>query len=486
MDSNKNTPYPQKNILILGAGPAGLACAYGLMPKAYKITILEKENEVGGFAKTLEFKEDDLTFKTDIGPHRFFSQNKKLYQIAQDLLGTDWIDVNRQTRQYIDGKYYDYPIKPLQALKNIGLIKAVVIIFSYLRSFIIYKSLGRPINNFQDYIAANFGLALGRFNMLNYTEKIWGIPCSRLHADWAKQRIKGLNFITAISDSLFKRKKTKTLIDIFKYPRLGNGQLYKKMAAQIIDRGNEINFASQPLEIFHSQNRITKIITDVNGLMQEFNPEYLVSSIPIDQFLSILNPLPPPEILAAAAKLKWRDQIYLFITLNKNQVTDDNWIYFPNQNIPFARISEMKNFSQAMSPEGKTSLFIEFFTNQAETLWQSSDQDLFNLALNHLEKIGLITAKDVRNYYVFKKQKVYPVYDLNYPANLKIIKSYLNQLENFYYIGRPGRFQYNNQDHSLEMGLLAAQGIETDKKLNPDQIGNSDEYFENGKLNNNS
>ena len=467
--------------MILGGGPSGLACAYGLIDKAYQTTILEKDKKTGGFGKTIEFTEDNLIFKTDIGPHRFFSQNPKLYQLAEDLLDKDWIEVNRQTRQYIDGKYYDYPIKPLQALINIGFSKAVIIIFSYLRSFFIYKIFGQRINNFHDYIVANFGLELGHFNMLNYTEKIWGLDCRQLHADWAKQRIKGLNFISAIIDSLFKNNaKTKTLINTFKYPRLGNGQLYEKMAARITDSGNSINLESQPLKIFHQQNRISKIIATVNGQEQEFTPDYLVSSIPIDQLLSILSPQPPIQVLQASAKLKWRDQIYLFITLNKEKVTADNWIYFPEKNIPFARISEMKNFSPAMSPAEKTSLFVEFFTNHTEPLWQLPDNELFTLALSQLEKIGLITAKDIRNYYVFKKQKVYPVYDLTYPAHLKIIKDYLNQLENFYYIGRPGRFQYNNQDHSLEMGLSAAQSIRTKSRFDFDKITDTNEYQEKG------
>ena len=324
--------------------------------------------------------------------------------------------------------------------------------------------------------------------MLNYTAKIWGIPCDEIHPDWASQRIKGLNFISAVKNALFKKSESgpKTLVDNFYYPRQGSGQIYENMASEIRRADNQILLQTMPTAILHHDNRLTKISLANTRGNSELAIENLISSIPIDDLIKLLQPQAPQAVLETLAKLRWRDQIYLFITLDQPQVTTDNWIYFPDQTIPFARISEMKNFSLAMAPANKTSLFVEFFCNHDEELWQKSDQEIFALALEHLEKIKLLNRNKIRNFYVFKKLKAYPIYDLNYLANLKIIKNYLNQFSNLIYIGRPGRFHYTNQDHSLEMGLLAAQSIIDGNKYDLDSIGSENRYYEEGNIENKS
>ncbi|SVD10855.1 uncharacterized protein METZ01_LOCUS363709, partial [marine metagenome] len=229
------------DIIILGAGPAGLACAMELYKAGVKSTVIEKDQIVGGLAKTLIFKENDYTFRTDIGPHRCFSKNQYLYDFIENILQEKWILVNRQTRQYIDGKYYIYPIKPFEAFRNIGLIKSTIMLFSYFKSFLLFKILNKRINNFEDYVIANFGKKLGEFNMLNYTKKIWGIDCNKIHSDWAKQRIKGLNFTNALLSSLKKNNKgPKTLINNFYYPQFGSGLIYSTVVEKIKERGSQV------------------------------------------------------------------------------------------------------------------------------------------------------------------------------------------------------------------------------------------------------
>lgn len=188
--------------------------------------------------------------------------------------------------------------------------------------------------------------------------------------------------------------------------------------------------------------------------------------------------------MKATSNLKWRAQVYLFITLDREQVTKDNWLYFPNKGIPFGRITEMKNFSKDMSPKDKTSLFVEFFVNEGDEVWNMNNEDLLNLALKHLTKMRLFSKEDIRSYYVFKKKNVYPVYDLNYQKNLRVIKDYLNKFKNLIYIGRPGRFHYTNQDHSLEMGIYAARSLLDNKFYDLDKVGSENEYFEKGNLKN--
>ena len=473
------------NIIIIGGGPAGMACAMELHNAGKTSTIIEKDSKIGGLAKTLEFKEDKFLFRTDIGPHRFFSKNKYLYDFIEDLLNEKWIVVKRQTRQLIEGKFYDYPVNALQAFKNIGLLRSMGMGFSYFNAIIKYHFFNKKVISFEDYIVANFGKKLGEFNMLNYTEKIWGISCKEIHPDWAKQRIKGLNLCSALMDAVFKKKDKegpKSLVDQFYYPQYGTGLIYETIAQKIKNSGSTINTKSHPTKITHDEFKVTEIELNIDGKKQIVHPDSVVSSIPITKFVKIINPKPPIEVIKAANSLKWRAQVYLFITLDKEKITDDNWIYFPNKEIPFGRVAEMKNFSKDMTPKNKTSLFVEFFVTDGDNIWNLDKEKLFNLAMKHFEKLKLFSKEEVRNYYLFKKKHVYPVYDLGYPKHLEVIKNYLNKFKNLFYIGRPGRFQYTNQDHSLEMGILAARSIVENKKYNLDDIGAEKEYFESGYI----
>jgi len=481
----KENKYNKNNeIIILGGGPAGMACAIELANSNRKFILLEKENKVGGLAKTLIFKKGKNFFRTDIGPHRFFSKNKYLYQLIEKLLGKDWILVNRKTRQYINKKFYDYPIKLGQSLKNMGFLKALSIGFSYLNAIIKYKFLGKEIKNFEDYIISKFGIKLGEFNILNYTEKIWGISCNKLHPDWAKQRIKGLNIFSALKDAIFKKKNNvpKTLLDSFYYPKYGAGFLYEVMAEESKKKGNKIKTRSFPTEICHKNNKIIRIDAKIDGKNNIFYPEKIVSSIPVGNFLNLLNPPPPLNIINASKSLKWRSQVYLFIIINKKKVFEDNWIYFPNKEIPFGRMSEMKNFSKEMSPFDKTSLLVEFFVTEGDDIWGKTKKELFDLAMNSLQKEGFLDKKDVEDYYTWREKYVYPVYDMDYYKNRIKIIDYLDKFENLNYIGRPGRFKYNNQDHSLEMGLLAAKNIIDNKGYDIEKVGSEEEYFEKGLI----
>lgn len=446
--------------------------------------IVEKDSQVGGLAKTYEFKEGDLVFRTDNGPHRFFSKNPYLYNFIEDLLQEKWIEVKRQTRQYIDGKYYDYPIKPFKALMAVGPGKTIRMVLDYLMAQIQYKILRKEIKNFEDYIVSNFGQTLGRFNMINYTEKIWGVPASTIHPDWARQRIRGLSvgfLIKAAAQGalgIFHHQPLRTLVDVFYYPEYGTGLIYETIKSRVEKMGYQIMLNSYPIEIHHQNNRITEVIIKNGGQIQNVKSNHLIESIPLREFLKLLNPVPPAEVMGAAAKMKYRDQVYLFITLDRERVTNDQWLYFPEKHIPIGRINEMKNFSQKMSPYGKTSLFVEFFCFEGDEIWNKSKEDLLELTMSHLEPLGFCRRDEIRHCYLIKQKQVYPIYDLNYKEYVGVVKNYLDQFENLFYIGRPGRFRYNNQDHSLEMGMLAAKSIIDHQRYDLDAIGAEEEYLE--------
>ncbi|MBK8101021.1 MAG: FAD-dependent oxidoreductase [Planctomycetes bacterium] len=481
----------QSDILILGAGPAGLACAMELSRKGKKSTVVEKDDQIGGLAKTLTIREGNDVFLTDIGPHRFFSKNQYLYDFIEDLLHEEWRQVPRLTRQFIDGKFYDYPVKALQVFKNIGPWKSFKILFDYALARLRFGLFKKPMTTFEDYVVANFGRTLAEFSMINYTEKIWGIKASTIHPDWAKQRIHGLNLwsvvVNVVKNALSGGKKgkatPKSLVDQFYYPQFGTGRIYEEIGKHLRDEGTTIATRSEPVKVRHDGTKITAVdIKGPDGAITTVHPQHVVESVPLTAFLKLLDPPPPPAVLEAAAGLKWRAQIYLFLTLDKESISPDNWIYFPNQDIPFGRTSEMKNFSKDMCPPGKTSFFIEFFAFETDPIWQMNQDQVLDLVLPYFEQWGFFTRKDVRKTYLWKRQHVYPVYDLEYKDRLGVIQQWLEQLQNLIYIGRPGRFRYTNQDHSLEMGIVASRMILEGRKYDLDAIGAENEYFEKGPI----
>lgn len=472
--------------LIIGAGPAGLACAMELSKKKKDFVVVEKDSVPGGLAKTYAYPESDgLVFYTDNGPHRFFSKNPYLYEFIEDLIDEDWIKVKRQTRQYIDGKFYDYPVNALQALHNIGYIKAARMGFDYILAKIRYGLFKKPVNTFEDYALQSFGKSLADFNIINYTEKIWGIPASEIHPDWAVQRIKGLNLYSVLKNSVkkvFSKRVSgpKSLVSEFFYPSKGTGLIYETIVKKIKKDGYSVFFNTEPTEVYVLPDGTFRTLLKTTEGDIEVLSKYLVESVPITKFVPLLNPVAPAPIFNALQKLRHRSQVYLFITLNKESLTDDQWVYFPSKTTPVARISEMRNFSSYMSPSGKTSLFIEFFCFEGDEIWNASKDELVKQAMVVLK--DFFTESDIRSIYMIKQKDVYPVYDLAYQKHLQIIKDYLNQFENLYYIGRPGRFRYNNQDHSLEMGMCAAQSIIDGVRYDLEVIGGKKEYYESGPV----
>ncbi len=474
--------------LIIGAGPAGLAAAMELSKAGKDFMVIERQSRVGGLAKTYEFKEGDLIFRTDTGPHRFFSKNQYLYEFIEDILHEQWIQVKRQTRQFIGGKFYDYPVNAVQALRNIGPVRAIRILFDYGVAKIRYSVFKKPIRNFADYVYSRFGKSLGDFNMINYTEKIWGISSEEIHEDWASQRIKGLSITSLAKDMAMKvfgranKNKPKSLVDTFYYPELGTGLIYESIKDRLESEGYIIMLNTEPRKVLHRNNRIRSVIcTSPDGEI-EIECEQVIESVPVKEFINLLEPKPPARIVELQKKLRYRSQAYLFITLNQESVTPDQWIYFPEKENPIGRLSEMRNFSHAMSPVGKTSLFLEFFCTEGDATWNMTADELFEEAITHLEACGFTDRSKVRTYYHIREKNVYPIYDLEYKDYLGTIKTYLDKFENLYYIGRPGRFRYNNQDHSLEMGMLAAKGIIDGVKYDIESVGSEKEYYESGNL----
>lgn len=479
---------PAPETLIIGAGPAGLACAMELSRKGKTCSVIERDHQVGGLAQTIKIKEGDDVFLTDIGPHRFFSKNQYLYDFIEDLLKEEWRRVPRLTRQFVDGKYYNYPVNFGQVVRNLGLLRSARIGIDYFIARIRYDVFKKPMLTFEDYVVANFGRALAEFSMINYSEKIWGIPCADIHPDWAKQRISGLNLWSVLKNAIGLggsgkgKKGPKSLVDEFYYPQFGTGRIYEEIGKHLVKSGTDIHVNSEPIAVRHDGKRITEVDIKTPDGIETIKPKNVVESVPLTAWLDLLDPPPPAEVMQAAKNLRWRNQVYLFLTLNKEQVTADNWIYFPQKDIPFGRTSEMKNFSKDMCPEGTTSFFIEFFAFQEDDIWTMPKEQLLEMVMPYFEKWGFFTKEEIRQSYLMKRSHVYPVYDTTYKANVEKIRDYLDNLENLIYVGRPGRFRYTNQDHSLEMGIIASRMILEGRRMDMDAVGAENEYFEKGPI----
>ena len=442
--------------IIFGAGPAGLAGARKLAENNKSVIVFEKEKQVGGISKTLKFKGCHF----DLGGHRFFTKSEEVNKLWDKTLGKDFLERPRLSRMYYRNKFFSYPVKPFEALFKLGLIESVLIGFSYIKSKIFpYKEE----KNFTQWVSNRFGKRLYLHFFKSYTEKLWGIPCEEIQAEWVAQRIKGLSFRTVIKNALFPSKKgsPKTLIDKFRYPKYGPGMMYEKMAEDIKKMGGEIFTEREIVKISHSDFKVENAaVRDKNGREEIYSADYFLSSMPITALIKRMSPAVPPEVLAAANNLHYRSFITISVILNCPVPFPDTWIYIHSPEVKMGRIQNFKRWSPYMvSGKNKTALGLEYFCSEGDELWNMKDADLINLGLEELEKIRLGKKADFADGFVARVPKAYPVYDAGYKQNIKTIRRYLDKFKNLQPIGRYGMFKYNNMDHSILTGLYAAENI---------------------------
>jgi len=442
--------------IIFGAGPAGLAGATRLITGQKKILIAEKGGQVGGISKTIKYK----GYCFDLGGHRFFTKSHEVMNLWEKTLGKDFLTRPRLSRIYYRGKFFNYPLKPINALLNLGLAASFKISGSYLLSkFFPYPEE----NNFEQWVSNRFGKELYKTFFKAYTEKLWGLPCTEIQAEWAAQRIKGLSLKTVLKNAFLPDKKgsIKTLIDKFRYPKYGPGMMYEKMAGDIQKAGGEILLESAVSQIRHSDFRIKSVILkNKNGQEKELFADDFISSMPVTELVKRMSPQAPAKLFEAAEKLKYRSFVTVEIILNSPTPFPDNWIYVHSPEVKMCRIQSFGNWSPHMLARPNTAaLGLEYFCNEKDDFWKTPDQKLIKLGLRELETIGLGRRKDFIDGFVVRVPKAYPVYDSSYPRNIEMIRNYLQKFKNLQPVGRYGMFKYNNMDHSILTGLYAAENI---------------------------
>lgn len=430
---------------ILGAGIAGLATAYELGQRGQKVFVIEKESEVGGLARTFVRE----GFRFDIGGHRFHSHNPAVVRWVQKLLGDDLLTVPRQSRIYLNGRFANYPIEFPNALMLFPLHRSVHMVGSYLTAQL--HRNGRSDYSFEEWVTHRFGRAMYQVFFQPYTEKVWGIPCHQLSADWAAQRIGLPTLWQAFKNALLPPRQTPaTAISQFYYPRFGFGQISQALATAIHHQNSTIFTNAQITSIAPIDKQF--ILTfQHNGTQHTLQTDQLISTIPLNRLLALLPPTVAKQRLQQATQLNYRSLICVFLALEKPQVSQDSWTYFPDAHFTFGRTHEPKNWSADMVPNSAyTSMGIEIFTGHNETIWHEPDDQIVGRVISQLSQIDWLRPKQVCNHWLLRIPYAYPIYDLGYAEKLAQVRQYLQQWPHLHLIGRTGSFRYMNSDGVIE------------------------------------
>jgi hypothetical protein len=461
-------------IAIIGAGPAGLTAAYVLSKNNIEVHVYEASNSVGGMCKTIKIWGQNV----DLGPHRFFSNDTRVNSLWIEIIKKEYCIINRLTRIYYNKKFFFYPLKFFNVLFNLGLIKSTLCFFSFL-----YSKLFPPkkINNFENWITAKFGKVLFNIFFKSYSEKLWGLKCNKIHSDFAKQRIKKLTLFEAIKSSLYSKNNEnhKTLVDEFAYPRNGTGMVYELMKKKIIKNGGKFFFNNKITKIKNIDDKKKISIIDKKGRLRKY--DHMISTMPINYLIKNINA--PKKIINISNSLKFRNTILVYLLLKNKNPFPDQWIYVHSSNIRTGRITNFKNWSKEINKNKKNTIIcMEYWCNEDDNTWKLSDSDLINLAKNDVKNSELLAGDKILEGRVIKIPKCYPIYKTNYKGKIKKISEYLKTKKNISVIGRYGSFKYNNQDHSILMGLLAADNLINRSKNDLWNLNSDYEYQEKSSI----
>jgi protoporphyrinogen oxidase len=448
----------QTRCVVVGAGPAGLTAAYELTRRGLGCVVLEADDVVGGISRTVE--RDGWRF--DIGGHRFFTKVSRVEQFWWEILGEeDFLLRPRMSRIFYDGKFFDYPLRAMNALRNLGIREAILCVLSYL-----WARLRPPADqsNFEGWTSARFGWRLYRMFFKSYTEKLWGIPADQIQADWAAQRIKNLSLGKAIFNALSPRRgqtEVTSLIEEFRYPKYGPGMMWEVCTTKVVEAGAEVRMSTS-VEQIRAAAGGQLIVTAVgaDGLRREIKCSDLISSMPLAHLINALGPDVPEEVKAAADGLRYRDFLTVALVVDQKFSFPDNWIYIHSPEVKVGRVQNFGSWSPYLVQDGRTCLGLEFFVHEGDEMWDSSDEDLIALGTAEIEFLGLAARGAVQNGYVVRMPKAYPVYDTEYAANVEVIRKFLDaDWPNVHPVGRNGMHRYNNQDHSMLTAMLTVENI---------------------------
>jgi protoporphyrinogen oxidase len=475
------------DVAIIGAGPAGLTAAYLLSKEGKTVTVIEKDPVyVGGISRTVQHE----GFRFDIGGHRFFSKSKEVVDLWNEILPDDFIQRPRMSRIYYEGKFYSYPLRAFEALFNLGIIRSTLCMMSYVKA----KAFPNTnVKSFEDWTVNQFGHKLYSIFFKTYTEKVWGMPCNEMSADWAAQRIKGLSLGAAVLDGLKRslglNKKpndgmeTKTLLETFRYPRQGPGMMWDAARDKVVAAGNDVMMGQSLKQLRHDSatDRWNVQAVDADGTVTTINAGHVISSAPMRELASRIYPL--PATLPSAMNLNYRDFLTVALMIKSEDLFPDNWIYIHDSKVKVGRVQNFRSWSPEMVPDPDLACVgLEYFCFEGDGLWSMSDDDLVALATKEMAILGLCDPKTVVGGAVVRQEKAYPVYDETYRDNVEAMRVELEAAyPTLHMVGRNGMHRYNNQDHAMMTAMLTVKNIVAGRRVYDIWNVNEDaEYHENG------
>jgi protoporphyrinogen oxidase len=449
---------PRDRVIVIGAGPAGLTAAYSLAQRTdARITVLEGDDAIGGISRTVQYN----GFRFDLGGHRFFTKLAPVEALWHEILGDQFIKVPRLSRIHYNGKFFDYPLNARNALGGLGLLQALRIVLSYVK----WHYRPYPVEeNFEQWVTNRFGRRLYETFFKTYTEKVWGLPCTEIRAEWAAQRIQGLSLARAILDATSLNARStaviKTLVNEFQYPRLGPGQMWESCRDRLVGRGHRVLMHHRASRIMMEGDRVIGVVASTPEGDRLFPADHVISTMPVRGLVRALNPAVDATVMSAAEGLAYRDFILIALMLKRDRLFPDNWIYIHTPGVKVGRVQNFNNWSAAMVPEpGVTCLGMEYFCFEKDEIWSRPDAELIQMAASELEALGLATRADVTDGHVVRVPKAYPIYDSAYREHLTCIRGRIDAIPNLHTVGRNGMHKYNNQDHSMLTALMAVDNM---------------------------
>lgn len=470
------SPPENLPVVIIGAGPAGLTAAYELSKHGVRSVILEKDSVVGGLARTAEYK----GYLFDIGGHRFFTKVSLVERMWREVLGADFITRPRLSRIYYNSKFFQYPLEPLNAFFGLGPLESIRCGLSFLKARLAPR---KPEDNFEVWVTNRFGRRLFEIFFKTYTEKVWGIPCREIQAEWAAQRIRGLSLTSLVLNAIKpkpkdRQKAIKTLIHEFEYPRRGPGMMWSKTMAIVESRGCRVVFRAPVEKIRWQPGGVTAI--HAGGSV--YPAEHFISSMPVRELIRALDPEPPEYVRRAADDFHYRDFLTVALIVRGNNLFPDNWIYVHDPKVRVGRIQNYNNWSPEMVPSPEnTCLGLEYFCFEGDGLWAMPDRELVDLGRREVGRLGLVDPTRVIDGAVLRVQKAYPIYDETYRRGLEAVRRFQEVVPNLQLVGRNGMHRYNNQDHSMLTAMLAARNI-LGARFDLWQVNVDADYHEEGSL----